>query len=352
MKHLLYFLSKTDTSIIEHCPRSARNIQASLGFFVLMTGLFAFMSGTYAISNMFVYEHPSTGRPHLSVFGRISSGIIGCIYAMFIMAIDREIVSTTTKWAALFRIPLAIMISLVISVPAELQIFESKITKKLSEDHSQENEKLRADLETRNRVPKLEEEISKAETQRQQDVDKRNYWSEIELKEIVGISDQITTGQAGAGPAYEEAKRNRVLFDGLIVIHDSTIKAKKAELLLANQNKDANYKNERLPQSYDLLSRYIGLQQVIKDESTGAAWRMSWGITLLFLVFELVPAIMKIFQANTEYDALLDKRTKLNIYATRAIYEQTYTEYDSLSVEEIQESNQVIVQKMYETQAY
>ena len=162
MKAFLYFLSKTDTDIIRHCPSSTRQTHLTLGFFVLMTGMLAFISGSFAISNMFVHEN-AMGRPQMAMTGWILSPVIGIIYATFIMAIDREIVSATTRWAVIFRLPLAIAITLIVSLPVELQLFESKLLKQLTDAQKNENDGLVAKLnETYNtshinvRIQKLE----------------------------------------------------------------------------------------------------------------------------------------------------------------------------------------------------
>ena len=60
------------------------------------------------------------------------------LYALMIASIDREIVSAKNKWAALLRIPLAIAIGIVISVPLKLKILEGNINQ-----HSQKRKKYR-----------------------------------------------------------------------------------------------------------------------------------------------------------------------------------------------------------------
>ena len=69
MKKFLLFLSKTDNDILKHCTKFTTDIQVSLGIFVLFTGVLALFSGSYAISNMFVFEDPNTMVPVMKWYG-------------------------------------------------------------------------------------------------------------------------------------------------------------------------------------------------------------------------------------------------------------------------------------------
>lgn len=351
MNRILYFLSKTDAGIIRHCPSSAKNIHATLGFFVLMTGLLAFVSGTYAISNMFIHENENTLQPEMTPYGWLYSSILGLVYCIFIMAIDREIVSSNTKWAAIFRLPLAIIISMVVAVPVELKIFEGRIIKQLRAVQQTEDNYLSAKIEKENRITMLEDHINNTEKLRQDAIEKRNYWSDAMEAETVGRIRNDRTGIPGQGPAFDEALRNKTLQENMIIRYDSIIKGKEEELRLSKENKIATFNRDRLAQSYDLLSRYIALKQLKNEDKTGSASAMGWGIVILFCLFELIPSVMKILTPPTEYDAILDRRRRLNIHATKLIYQQVWSEYAGMEVDEIVNYNPIAVEKIYQAQA-
>jgi hypothetical protein len=351
MKQLLYFFSKTDPGIISHCPESTKNIHATFGFFVLMTGIMAFISGSYAISNMFIHEDPATGQPAMIKHGWLYAFILGSIYASFIMAIDREIVSASSKWAAIFRIPLAVVISLVVSIPVELQIFEGKINRHLIKQHQDDNDVLKNKLVDRNRITQLEGDIKKTESLKQGAIDKRDNWAEAIEAEVVGRVKAGRTGKAGRGPAYAEALMNKNLQETMIGKYNDELTTKKEELVAAKKKNETEFENERVAQSFDLLSKYIALKEIKKEDTTGSATGMGLGVTLLFCLFELIPSIMKILTPPTEYDVLLDKRRRLNISATKLIYQQVNMEYRNKTVDEIVEYNPQAVQKMFEAQS-
>lgn len=351
MIKLFFFLSKTDESIICHCPSSTRNIHATMGFFVLITGLMAFVSGSYAISNMFIHENLLTGRPQLIQFGWLYSMILGAVYASFIMAIDREIVSASTKWAATLRIPLAIIIGLIVSVPVELQIFEAKINKHLIQKHNVENDSLIQKINADNRIPEIQKEIKELEARKQEANNKRLGWAEAIEAEVVGRVKAGRTGRPGKGIAYNEALMNMQLQEELVTKKDLELGQKHLELKIAIKKKDKDYDMQTVSQSYDLLSKYIALKEVKIEDATGSATSIGYGIMCLFLLFELMPSITKLFLPQTEYDVLLDNRRKLNIHAAKMIYQQSYSEYEGLSIDEIQTSNKIVSAKMFGSQA-
>jgi hypothetical protein len=84
MKNLFFYLAKTDMGLIKTCTSQARNVQSSLGAFVLLTGILAFISGTYAISNMFLTEG-ANGMPVMIPYGWLASSCLGLVYTLFII---------------------------------------------------------------------------------------------------------------------------------------------------------------------------------------------------------------------------------------------------------------------------
>jgi hypothetical protein len=350
MINLFYFLSKTDEKVVRNCPESTKNIHATMGFFVLITGVVAFISGSYAISNMFIHENPINGRPEMIQFGWVYSMLIGGVYATFIMAIDREIVSANTRWAAALRIPLAVVISLIVSVPVELQIFEAKINKHLAERHNIENDSLIRKLEHRNRISEIETEIKHLKEKKLEAIRKKSDWAEAIEAEVVGRVKEGRTGKAGKGIAYDEAIMNKQLQEEILIKSEAELMQKFNDLKLAKQVQDREFKDEKISQSYDLLSKYIALKEVKNKDITGSATAMGYGVMVLFMLFELIPSIIKLFLPQTEYDVLLNNRRRLNIHAAKTIFRQSYSDYEGMSVDEIQTSNHIIIDKMFKAQ--
>lgn len=104
---ILWYLSKTDRDLIVLCFDSSYKTQTAYGGFVLIVGLFAFSSASYALRTTF-------GASKLVY-------LIALFYAVLIMLIDREIVSANHKSALMIatRLLLATFIGLVVSVPPQ-----------------------------------------------------------------------------------------------------------------------------------------------------------------------------------------------------------------------------------------
>ena len=124
-KKFLKFMSKSDEHVLSFCTKDAESTQMSIGFMVLMTGVFAFLSSYFAIQSTFKSE--------------IGAIIIAVIYCSAIMAFDREIVSASDKKAILIRIPFAVLIGIVISFPLEMKLLDGRISAEVTKDVNERN---------------------------------------------------------------------------------------------------------------------------------------------------------------------------------------------------------------------
>ena len=125
----LLWCSMTDLTTLNKLPtdqyESSRSSQAMLGMFVLLTGCFALVYGTYAAWLIIG-----------SLYGAI---LLGLLFAVFIFSIDRAIVGQHNKWTLLPRFLLAIAVALVISVPLELRISQEPIQEAIRAEAYQYN---------------------------------------------------------------------------------------------------------------------------------------------------------------------------------------------------------------------
>ena len=112
------FCSAADVELLNKCPNSEVNKYAGVGATVFFTGILACASGGYALFTAFD-----------SIF---LSVILGILWGSLVFNLDRFLVSTIKKSRGKFqevvqitpRLLLAVLLSLVISVPLELKIFE------------------------------------------------------------------------------------------------------------------------------------------------------------------------------------------------------------------------------------
>ena len=305
----LFALSKTDRNLIQLCSDTAYKTQAGYGLFVLIVGIFAFFSSSYALSTT------------LDVSGVY---LIAAVYATLIVLIDRENVSVTTKNRAMVavRLVLAVFIGLVVSVPIELRIFDTQIRQQLKAMENSDNrgymeQKEEAERQYRGRILDAEKRVKDLETEA----------SELQNRltnEVLAPDRQIQgvvagTGRPGEGPVFRRLKDQIKEKTDQLTRAQSDLKTLKADEQQELNRIQTEYQNKALPPATDLLSRYTALGAVKQHPTRGwDAWTMAWGVRLLLIMLELTPALIKVLQEESEYDALVRatrRRSITRIYA-------------------------------------
>jgi len=306
MNRLFYFLSKTNSKLIAKCSKKAKYTQSSFGLFVLFTGIVAFFSGTYALKMAF---HSNSSR------GVLYSLIGGLVYCLIIMAFDREIVASKSKWAIIIRIPLALMIGIIVSLPLELSILEGRIDEQLSDELKEKNAPNL--LKKENEIKYLKDREIELELQ------KKNINVTIdELK--VKIYNEVSGKEGskrGKGPIYWELKKQLTYDSNRLFNIENEISKFQIEKDSTLKELERHYNKEIPYKSTDLLSRYIALQRlkhnddpnnINKEEEAKATLKMSWALSLLIIFIELFPAFMKLFKEETDYDDLQHAQYQIN----------------------------------------
>lgn len=306
LQSFFQFLSKTDQDALRAkcCSKSVRMTQTSLGVMVFVTGVLAFFSGSYAIYTAF------SG----SVWGTFLTVPIGILYSFMIMVFDREIVSATSKYAVIVRFPLALAIGLIVAVPLEMRLLQDSIEKEIKRMSLAENNNVittmdKEEASIKNRKRELEEAI----IHYRGEVSK---WENAMEAETVGRQLAGRTGRAGQGPAYEEAKRNR---DQNQKFLDETRQElnrveDQEEKIMARI--DEKYSPRVVSPAYDFLARYQALD--LLKQNSAAAWWISLGLRLFFVLIEVFPALIKLFLPYTEYNAIVEARRRASIQLIHA----------------------------------
>lgn len=297
LSRFLLFLSKTDTHALQFCGPEARLTQLSTGAMVFLTGIFAFMSGSYALHSTI-----AAGAPPVASW--VISFVVALIYATAIVVIDREIVSSGKGAGAWFRIPFAVLIGFVISFPLELRLLEGRINAEVDamvEARNADDVATLRDIETRFTA----EESAYRERLAKQDEQIRD------LRRQAVEEARIIT----AGPRYRalvqqqeaaEAERARLERD---YPRMSEYDARRRDEIRSKL--DASKQEGR-----DFLTRAEALESITK-KSTAAFW-VSWLLRIFFVTLELMPALMKLTRRYNEYDAYLASRRELNIQKLHA----------------------------------
>ena len=227
-----------------------------------------------------------------------------------VIAIDRSIISLNVKdkkedgkmrqliTMASGRIVLAIAIGFIMSKPVEVQLFSKAINKSLTEASIEENQR------HYNRYDKILEDVEAEIQDRKKAItshkEKMIHWQAVMEAEIVGRVQAGRTGIAGAGPAWEAANSS-------FNLHRDQCQEEEQQLaeLLKNKEKikqeaGQDLKDAIVEQSFDFISQYKMLAEIKKTDKPIRSFGR--GITLLFILIEVLPAVMRLFSDDDYYD--------------------------------------------------
>ncbi len=291
--------SGSDMALLEKCPTETSKY-TGIGATIFFTGLFAALSGGYALYTIFDTIWLAIG--------------FGILWGLLIFNLDRYIVSSMRKQGkagrellmASPRILLAILISIVIAKPLELKIFEKEIEPELIVMEQQAYAKQEAELKLRF-IPlsdslKAEVEILKSEVAAKS----------TKRDELFRIAQQEADGTGGSkhknlGPIYKVKKADA-----------DVAQSELSQLILLNQARIKNIE-ERISKNDSIMtseltslekSKVNGLAARIEaidrltQQSSAIAWA-HWFIILLFIALETAPVFVKLISSKGPYDNLL-----------------------------------------------
>lgn len=285
---------------------------AMVGGFVLLTACFAFISGTFALY---------TGFRNLPL-----ALPIGMLWAVMIFTIDRYVVSgirkadteqmspiqrlrtRTAEWITVLpRMLLAAVISFVVATPLEIKFFEPEINAQISRTNQ---ERLQQATTVANaRFPEIEA-LAAENRRREADIVKarEKYESIYDLAVREGAGQGLTKN-SGDGPVYKDLKKRAEIAHGLW----KDIERNNRAMIATNMKSIDDLRSKRSAQllinaqtiaaSDGFLARYSALGKLAEDDHVRAVKRF---MTLLFLVLELTPVLMKMMIRRGSYDEIID----------------------------------------------
>jgi len=326
LNRFFWFCSGAHIPTLEKYP-TEQNKYTGIGATIFFTGLFAALSGGYAM--YFVFK----GDDLAVIFALI----FGFLWGAAIFNMDRYIVSSINKSAstnkqllqATPRILLAIMIGMVISRPIELKIFDKEIKERLKVSYLNGQ---RSKIDTLNKAfeNKYQVEFSRLNQEKatrdslekgiKADRQKLNF-------EIFGNKTAETSGVMGYGPYAKrkeaEIKQREVELDSL----KSTIN--KSESFVDKRKEFDGLFTEKLytKKQLDSLANLAGfadrnwaLGQLkfnvdgTSDSNTATAVTF---IGLLFIFFECLPVFVKLMSARGPYDYATADGEEVSIYESK-----------------------------------
>ncbi len=323
IRSFFLYLSVTDKQLIKKCPERELLIQEIIGISVLITAVFASFSGAYAIYK--VFDHG------------VLSITIGILWGYTIMNIDRQLVSsfrtsgTASMESQIFsrylgplflRMPLAILLGVIISIPLELRIFEAEIDEYLRKAERTKLTELRdnlhvAHLERKNdhayEVQRFEFRIDSLEQMR---TSVQENIGEEERKPVT----KYVTRRDSSGELYQvrlirESARLALLkqqFDDYtqqIGELKREFDSKKMAFLAVTDKHESEVDSMVIAEAgygrvYDsFVTRYGALKDITEDPSNA---EIGFGIRLTIILIEIMPVLLKVLSENKQYGRFME----------------------------------------------
>jgi hypothetical protein len=318
LKDFFIICSGAEPSILDD-PRCLveRSKYAAIGATVLSTAVLASLSGGYAMYTTF--------QSALKAIG------FGIVWGLIIFNLDRYIVSSIKKQrinpdvprneqfrirlrefgSAVPRFLLAILISLVITRPIELKLFDREINAYVEDEKSKKTVAMQQQKERE--FPRIGELNVANEALRGQLRAKEvecNDLYEIAMSEATGKSEARTSGREGKGPLFRERWQNsencrsdlvqlRSQIEQKIAANDAQIK------VLEGQRDAAVAANKAKIDAMDGLLMRLKGHSVLTNENASLALA-SLLIVGLFILLETAPMVVKLLSKRGPYEDICE----------------------------------------------
>jgi len=315
-----------DQYILERATYSDQIKYMCLGGIVFATGAMAGLAGGYAFYTIFSPKG-SAIKDIIDTPTIIMSIFFGIIWGLIIFNIDRFIVTSTGKgdgtekitWdefkSAIPRIIMGIIISITISKPIEIRMFQTEINTALHEEQL----KLQKDYEirTRKNFEDRLKDLGNENNEIQYRID--DYLNKISIKDSL-YNIEMTEGNGGRGegegPVALSLKNERNRLQAEL---DNFTKNNQNKINEINANRRKIYaeldtalnQNKTVSDGLDGLLERIKLAHKITNPDNSPINWISLFITLLFMSIELTPIFFKLMLNKTPYDYLAENRDDL-----------------------------------------
>ena len=304
-KFLIWSAGADQEVLSQESCRTERYKYESIGTTVILTAIMAFCSGGYAL---------------FTVFGSLTISIsLGFIWGSIIFNLDRFFILTASQnksssklqfWVgAVTRLSIAILLGFIVAKPLELRLFESEINQKISQQRRErEREESRKDQDTPDvkRINKINEEIDNLTREKNQASDALQ---KARIDAIEEIEGKGVTGKPSVGTIAKERQKNVETIEKSVTFLDNIIQdlLKEKNSLIKKQQSSLSIKTPQKKewQEGSLLDRISALEALSKDDPAIAITNIL--ITLLLIIIEIAPVLVKILSKEGLYEKLLEK---------------------------------------------
>jgi len=123
--------------------------------------------------------------------------------------------------------------------------------------------------------------------------------------EDLGLKGKHMSGVTGKGQYYKYALKEKQNYESEIYKLESRLQEKKEYRKQRLQELEKDFNLYKTNAAYGLWEKYMVMHQIINRDKTGVARLMSYGLSLLFILLELIPSLVKLLNRENEYNKLL-----------------------------------------------
>lgn len=284
------FCAAADLNLLSKCPPSEHHKYIGVGVTVFFTGLLASASGGYALYTAF----QSVGL----------SLLLGVFWGLLVFNLDRFLVSTMKKSRGkvreviqiLPRLILAVLLSLVISVPLELRIFKEEIDESIYYAGARKLDLLEASYNER-----LDARQKQVETIRAA-LDKKQEQRDIYYQQYICECDGTCgTGQKGRGSECERKESRYRKSDEEFAQARKDADVELARIREEQSQLQLQYREERVKLQASFADGLLIRLDALKNLPAGP----QLAIVLLLIAIEIAPILVKLLSPYGPYDHLL-----------------------------------------------
>lgn len=318
INEFLWSCAGINKQIIRQCPNDYAKY-AGIGGTILFTALMASFSGGYAM--FFVFK---------SIYISIAFAIF---WGLLIFNLDRFIVnsmkiddqSNKLTWnkikLQLPRIIMALFLGIVISTPVEMRIFSDRIESQLLKDNIEHINSAKNASQDFTQLQELQDKQTLLLSERK----KLNDELLIAQKELKNEAEgNALSGRAGHGTIYKDKEKYVNECDNALKNWDKN-NQKQLEYItqrITSLNNTLTHFEQNVDnlQEDGFIARYEAFSNL--KQSNNILNIMSWMITMLFIIIEIIPTFFKLVMPTCMYTELCEQYDELLKNAYKAQNEE------------------------------
>lgn len=304
IKHFFWFCSGASIAVLKRCP-TEQSKYVGIGATILFTAMLSAVSAGYAIYTIFQ--------------SMVVSFLFGIFWGCIIFNIDRLIVCSIRKKNNLFdefkiaipRLLFAFLLAVIISKPIELKIFEKEINQQIDKRNISASINAKDDL---NKVfPEIQSLEHKIDVLKKEINDKELYRNKAQQDydfERFGKSSAHTTGVPGLGTNAKKKEQQlneaESALSAITKVNTVKIVQYESDIKKYSVSKDNVFSSQKhnIDLSNGFVSRIKALDELNKQD--GLIWLINTFLTLLFIVIEVCPILVKLMSKRGPYDNLIE----------------------------------------------